>query len=251
MVPAVGEGSSRQIARDRRRMHRAFGREHGGVVRIERVDVLRQEPVRDAERPAEWLRLVVEARPAVGRQRLEPGVVRRDRRLDEGRVHPQRQVGVSRRVARSPDPAVELVQAAHLGSRRGRRAVHDREVAADGPVEPPPRVLAEIRVLGDAGGNRWVRDLEQQGPRSGTEQEHRLTIEAPCLAGRAEQARVTAVGRQRSPGRRPTTHHASGNTPAASTSLIRSVTTNGRSPALMAAEKFIPVAAISHGTPKM
>ena len=117
-------------------------------------------------------------------------------------------------------------------------------------MEPLPWVLAEVRVLGDAGGNRWMRDLEQERTGSGSEQEHRLTIEAPCLAGRAEHARVPALGRQRSPGRRPTTHHASGNTPAASTSLIRSVITNGTSPALSAACRFIPVEAMSHGMPK-
>ena len=116
-------------------------------------------------------------------------------------------------------------------------------------MEPLPWVLAEVRVLGDAGSDRWMRDLEQERAGSGSEQEHRLTIEEPCLAGRAEDARVPALGRQRSPGRRPTTHHASGNTPAASTSLIRSVITNGTSPALRAAGRFIPIATISHGIP--
>ena len=117
-------------------------------------------------------------------------------------------------------------------------------------MEPLPGILAEVRMLGDAGGDRGMRDLEQEGARSGSEQEHRLTIEAPCLAGRAEHARVPALGRQPSPGRRPTTHHANGNAPAASTSLIRSVITNGTSPALRAACRFMPVEAISHGMPK-
>ena len=243
------EDRSCQVARDRRRMHRALRREHGGVVRVERVDVRRQQPVRDTERPTQRLRLVVETCPAVARQRLEPRVVRRDRRLDERRVHPQRQLWITRRVARPRDPAMELVQPAHLGSRRRRRAVDDREVTADGPVEPPPRVLAEVRVLGDARRNRGMRDLEQEGAWSGPEQEHRLAIEAPCLAGRAEQARIAALGRQPSPGRRPTTHHASGNAPAASTSLTRSVITNGTSPALRAAWRFMPVEAMSHGMP--
>ena len=164
-------------------------------------------------------------------------------------MHPQRQLGITCRVARTRDPAVELVQPAHLGSRRGRRAVDDREVAADGPVEPPPGILAEVRVLGDAGGNGGMRDLEQEGAWSGPEQEHRLAIEAPRLACRAEQARIPALGRQPSPGRRPTTHHASGNAAAASTSLIRSVITNGTSPALRAAWRFMPVEAMSHGMP--
>ena len=58
------------------------------------------------------------------------------------------------------------------------------------------------------------------------EQEHRFAVEAPRLAPRAVEAGIDDGSgrrfrcvRQRSPGRRPTNHHASGNAAAASTSF--------------------------------
>jgi hypothetical protein len=62
---------------------------------------------------------------------------------------------------------------------------------------------------------------------------------------------ATGQGRaaQRSPGRRPTIHHATGNKPAATSSFNASHTRNGISPASIAAPSVMLRLAISHGTP--
>ena len=69
--------------------------------------------------------------------------------------------------------------------RRVGRPVHDPEVAAERPGQPCPGVGAEVGVLVDALGDQWVRDLEQQRPRAGAEEQRRLAVEAPGLGARA------------------------------------------------------------------
>src|SRR6266550_1943456 len=105
-------------------------------------------------------------------------------------------------------------------------------------------------MLRDARGDERMRDLQQQRSRAGSEEEHRLTVQAPGFAGRAVQpavddvdsreragsggARLRGRGSYRSPGRRPTNHHAAGNAAAASASLIASHTRNANRPLAMA-----------------
>ena len=111
-------------------------------------------------------------------------------------------------------------------------------------------------MLVDALRDQRVRDLEEQRPRAGTEQEHRLAVEAPGLGSGAVQPGELGVGRdargpgrQRSLGRRPTTHHANGKTAAAASSLIVSTTRNGSMPSSIAFDSDSPVVTASHGTP--
>ena len=117
-------------------------------------------------------------------------------------------------------------------------------------MEPLPWVLAEVRVLGDAGGDRWMCDLEQERTGSGSEQEHRLTIEAPGDRVRTEQARVAVRGGQRSSGRRLTSHQAAGNAAPAMAALARSQTRNWVIPELTAVDHGMSAVTFSQGTPK-
>ena len=141
-------------------------------------------PSGDPECPTDRDRLVVVARPVVARQRLQPRVVRGDRRVDERRVDPQRQVRVEGAVvARAPTTiaAVELRQAADLGPRPPGRPVHDPEVRAQGAREGAHGSAPEVRVLGDARRDEGMGDLQEQRPRPGAEQEHRLAVQPPGL----------------------------------------------------------------------
>ena len=71
------------------------GREHRGDVRLERREVGGQPVGRDPERPPDRQRLGVVALAGVARQRLDPGVVGDDRRVDERGVDPEREVRVA------------------------------------------------------------------------------------------------------------------------------------------------------------
>ena len=87
---AAGAGSS---PRDRGRRHRPrSGRRVASIsaeIRLEGLEVGGQARRRDPERPPDGQRLLVVASPLVARQRLDPGVVRGDGRVDERRVDPQ------------------------------------------------------------------------------------------------------------------------------------------------------------------
>ena len=87
------------------------------------------------------------------------------------------------RARRSPDRGcpVERVQAADLGACRARRAVDDPQVAPQRAVKPPPRIGPEVGVLGDAGRDPRVGELEQQRTRA-----RRRAAASP--RGRARQA---------------------------------------------------------------
>ena len=56
-----------------------------------------------------------------------------------------------------------------------------------------PRVGAEVGVLVDAGRDERMRDLEQERPRAGAQQEHRLAVERPRLADRGRTSRASVV----------------------------------------------------------
>ncbi len=160
---------------------------------LERIEVGRQHPIGHAERPRDRLRLLVEPCRLVARDGPGPGVVHGDRRIDQGRVDPQRQGGVPCRVATSRDPAVERVQAADLAARARCRAIDDAQVAAQRPIQPAPWIGPEVGVLGDAGGDRWVGELQEQRPRAGTEEQHRLAIHPPRLGVGAEHPGVAVA----------------------------------------------------------
>ena len=66
-------------------------------------------------------------------------------------------------------------------ARGSRRAVDDRQVAAQCPGQPAPRVGPEVGVVIDTGCDLRMRDLEQERPWTGPEQEHRLAVEGPRL----------------------------------------------------------------------
>src|SRR5436189_3140140 len=150
----------------------------------------------------------------------------------------------------APDASMQVVQSPDLVARLVGGPVHDPEVRLQRSRESSPGIDAKVGVLGNAGGNERVRDLEQEGPRARAEQEHRLAIEPPRLARWAVEAavddlegrghagsiesRLRGRGSYRSPGRRPTNHHAAGNAAAASASLIASQSRNGTRPLAMA-----------------
>ena len=115
-------------------------------------------------------------------------------------------------------------------------------------------------MLVDAGRDGRVGELEQQRPRAGAEQQHRLAIEAPGLRSGPEHPDglglhihaghdIAGVDPQRSSGRRPMSHHAAGRSPAATASLATSQTRNLVMPSATASDHGMPVAAFSHGTP--
>ena len=111
-------------------------------------------------------------------------------------------------------------------------------------------------MLVDALGDEGVRDLEEQRPRAGAGEQRRLAVEAPGLGSGAVEAgelgverAVRGARRQRSLGRRPTTHHATGKKPAAARSFTVSTTRNGTMPVAMACGSDIAVVTASHGTP--
>ena len=103
-------------------------------------------------------------------------------------------------------------------------------------------------MLVDALGDERVGELEQERARAGAEQQRGLAVEAPGLRAGAVQPGVAGAG-QRSLGRRPTTHHAAGNTAAAASSFRMSTTRNGTSPSSIASPSESPVTTASHGTP--
>ena len=89
---------------------------------------------------------------------------------------------------------MERVEPPDLAAGRRARPVDDRQVAPQRAGQPAPRVRPEVGVVGDPGRDRGVRDLEQQRPRSGAEQEHRLPVQPPGLGGRAVQPGVGRGG---------------------------------------------------------
>ena len=109
-------------------------------------------------------------------------------------------------------------------------------------------------MLVHAFGDQRMRELEEQRPWARRQEQHAFAVDAPRLAEWTVQAdRLVEPGprrgRQRSPGRRPTTHHASGNSAPASTSLTTSPTRKGTSPLSMVCWSVKPVASASHGRP--
>jgi hypothetical protein len=177
-------------------MDRPAGLDRPLDVGLERVEVCREEVGGDPERPADRERLGVVAMSTLARERFEPAVGDDDRRVDEGRVDPQRELGIAGPVAGAGDRAVELVQAADLRPRRGPRSVDDRQVAPERALEPPPRIGPEVGVIGDAGGHQRMCELQEERARPRPEEEHRLTVQGPRLrVGAVEAAELVRVGR--------------------------------------------------------
>src|SRR3954462_8712354 len=113
-------------------------------------------------------------------------------------MDPQRKFRVAGGVARPGDGAMQRVEPPDLGACRVARSVHDREVAPERAAEPAPGIGPEIRVVGDARRHQRMSDLKKEGPRTGAEQEHRLTVEPPRFGGGSVK---TGVGRwRREPG---------------------------------------------------
>ena len=104
-------------------------------------------------------------------------------------MHPQQQrriVGVVRRAgaeraAGALQPAaharVDALDAAHRRQRLGGAAEDDRQGQLERAHQPLQRLLLEAAVLGDAGGDQRMGDLQEQGP-AAAEQQHRLAVDA-------------------------------------------------------------------------
>ena len=135
----------------------------------------------------------VVAAAAIPRQRRQPGVGDDDRRVDERGVDPQRELRIAGPVRRAGDRPVEPVQAADLRPCRGRRPVDDPEIAPQRAPEPRPRVGAEVAVVRHPCRDRRVGQLEEQRPRPGAEQEHRLAVERPRLRSGTIESQVSSA----------------------------------------------------------
>ena len=119
--------------------------------------------------------------------------------VDLGEVHPPQQVRVERRVrpAVGGDTVDVLVDAADdvdRPLRLGGRTERGRGDEVGGALQPTPRVVPVVAVLGDAGHRQRVQRLQQQRPQTADEH-RRVGVDAadrrsrlePPLAGRIEQ----------------------------------------------------------------
>ena len=133
---------------------------------------------------------------SAARQRPNPALVGGDAGHDQGRLHPQQQLGIHRAVALAADTAMHAVEAPYRPLGRRPVAKDHRQRRVDGAVQPLPRVALEVAVLGHAARHRWVRDLQQQRRRTGSQQ-HGLAVDPPHHRVRAveTQDRVCAPTR--------------------------------------------------------
>ncbi len=187
------EDHVRQVPCRRSDPDRSSRPEHRRDVGLERGEIARQHRLRHPERQTDRSRLRIETGHPVAGQRPKPGVVGDDRRVDQRRVDPQRKSRVPRRVPVASDAPVHHVESTDLAAGRSRRAEDDPEVAPQGAVESPPRIGTEVGVLGHAGGDSRVRDLEQERARAGAEHQHRLAMRSPRFRPRSEQTRVSGA----------------------------------------------------------
>ena len=145
------EDPRRELAGEAADLDRSVGRQHLVEVPLEGFEVRRQERRRDAEGPPDRQRLLVVPGALRAVERLEPGVVRRDRGIHERRVDPQGELRVERAVAAavptlgSPaNPAVELAEPADLLARRIGGPVDDPEIRPERAGQACPGVRAEV-----------------------------------------------------------------------------------------------------------
>ena len=174
-------------------------------LRTERVDALAQ--LGDSARRIDDAELGGDA-PQAGHVAVAPGrvqpsravaLVRGEEAVRLGDVHPLEQVRVVGvvRAAIGGDAGHPRVDGAHrracgLGLLRG--AVRRGRQEAGRALEPAPGVLAEVRVVGDAGHRQRVHRLQEQGAEAtdeerdvGVHDPHRVTSPIPALAVGAEQ----------------------------------------------------------------
>ena len=130
----------------------------------------------------------------VARKPPDEPLVRGERALDERRVHPELELGVGRRVARSAREAAELVLGLaadvlvhgldRLTGAIGLvlRSVRDQVERAERANEPAPEVAAEVGVLDDARRDERMRDLEEHGRAAPQEGRQRGVADAPDRA---------------------------------------------------------------------
>ena len=87
------------------------------------------------------------------------------------------------------DRSVDGVDATDGTVRLPGAAEDDREGRGQRASQPGERVIPEGRVLRDRGGDRRMRELEQQGACPAAEDEH-LAVDAPRHAVRPEEAGI-------------------------------------------------------------
>ena len=113
-------------------------------------------------------------------------------------MHPEQQFLIEgvvrratlRRLAGGNDAANLLVATLHAFERRARLRTlveHDRPHGAHGAVKPGERILLKTAVLGDTGGDFRMRELHQQRPPTGEQQNH-LAVDLPDLAVTLEES---------------------------------------------------------------
>ena len=179
--------------------------EHLAHVLVEVGEGLRLAIPRDAELLAEHLLLLVVALLLADRQRAHVARVHEKRRVDERRVDPHEQLGVPRVVRRACrvaatgllrhalHPAVDLLDAVGRLLRGLCAAEDDLRGQVERPVEPAPRVLAVVRVLGDPGGDQRMGDLQDESA-AAPEKQHALPVDTPRDGAGSEQTLVAHSG---------------------------------------------------------
>ena len=85
------------------------------------------------------------------------------------------------------DAGVHALDAAHRRQRLGGAAEDDGQGQLQGAHQPLQRLLLEAAVLGDAGGDQRMGNLQEQGAPA-AEQQHRLAVDPPGDAVGGEEA---------------------------------------------------------------
>ena len=139
---------------------------------------LERKRQRDAQPDADPPRLLPELLALAGAERPDPARVGVDTGLDQRHLDPQKELRVECPVAFATDAGVDGVQPPD-GSLCPAAITKDQVHRGDQrAAQPGERVVFERRVLGDASGDKWVCDLEQERSRPGAK-EHGLAVDAP------------------------------------------------------------------------
>lgn len=133
-------------------------------------------------------------------------VVRRQEAVEFGDVHPSKQVRIIRCVrlavtSRANDAFVHAVHDLHCPLGLGRRPERRRGEKVSGALEPTPRIMAIVGVLGDARHRTRVQGLEQQRAEPtdehrgvGVDTAYRCVVGEPAGLVGPEQFDVAQVG---------------------------------------------------------
>ena len=115
----------------------------------------------DPEEPGEEPGFAVIALALLEGEGRQHEVVGGERRIRQGRVHPQQSGEIVRSIGSPLDAGVQPMQPPGRADRVVEPAENQREHGAEGTVKAPNRVVKDRRMLGDRGGDEGVRELHQ------------------------------------------------------------------------------------------